>query len=86
MGRTRRPQEARGAYVDPSRVNVKPLAGTGPYCQIEPGVVTIIQGVQQIIDVYVSGTAKTSIDAAFALLVLALQAPCASSAPAPHGR
>lgn len=57
-----------------------------PYCQIEPGIVTIVQGVQKIVDVYVSGPTKVSIDAAFALLVVALQAPCTNSALGSGGR
>lgn len=51
-------------------------SGTSEYCEIAPGVVEIVKGVQMIVDNYVSGSTKDGIDFAFGALILALQAPC----------
>jgi hypothetical protein len=52
------------------------LQASPGYCEIEPGLVEIITGVQQVVDNFVTGSTRQGIDAAFGILILAMKAPC----------
>lgn len=62
-----------------AEIDFSQLTGTEEYCKVEPGIVTIVQGLQQIADAFVSGSAPLGVDIAFSTLQAALKSPCSNA-------